>query len=165
MKLTSKDIAYNALICALYVSLTLLGGPFSFLGLQFRVSEILILLCFFNPNYILGLVIGTAIANLGSPIGIIDVGFGTLATLLACLGIIFMKHLALAMLFPIVCNAFIVGFELYQFMQAPFWLSFGLVAIGETVVMIGGYLIFFFLRKRKDFAVIVNAKQNIDFKF
>ncbi|MDY0177764.1 MAG: QueT transporter family protein [Bacilli bacterium] len=164
MKFTSKDITYNAIVCVLYITLTLIGGPFSFLGLQFRISEILILLCFFNPKYIVGLVLGTAIANFSSPLGLIDVGFGTLATLLACLGIIFMKHLALAILFPIVLNAFVVGFELYYFLEAPFWASVGLVALGETVVMIIGYFIFFFLRKRKDFATIINAQQNLDFK-
>ncbi|MDR0934731.1 MAG: QueT transporter family protein [Erysipelotrichaceae bacterium] len=165
MKNTSKDITYNALICALYVAVTLVAAPISFLGIQFRISEILVLLCFFNKKYIVGLTLGTAIANFGSPIGIVDAGFGTLATLIACLGIIFMKQLAIAILFPVIANGFIIGFELFYFLNEPFWLSVIQVAVGEALVMIVGYFIFFLLKKRKDFKDIINAEQNIDFKF
>lgn len=165
MKLTTKDITYNAVICALYIALTLLASPISFLGIQFRISEILILLCFFNPTYTIGLVLGTAIANFGSPIGLVDVGFGALATLLACLGIIFMKHLLLAALFPIVTNSLIVGFELYWFLKEPLLISILQVALGELIIMMIGYVIFYFLHKRKDFKTIVNAKRNENFKF
>lgn len=165
MKITTKDITYNAVICALYIALTLIASPISFLGIQFRISEILILLCFFNPSYTIGLVLGTAIANFNSPMGLIDVGFGTLATLLACLGIIFMKHLAIAAIFPVITNSLIVGFELYWVLEEPLLISIAQVALGELVVMIIGYLFFYFIHKRKDFKTIINAKRNENFKF
>ena len=139
--------------------------PFSYLGIQFRVAEIMVLLCFFRKDYAFGLVIGCAIANLPSAIGLVDVGFGSLATLIACLGIMFMKNLGIACLFPVVSNAFIVGFELYQFLGLPFWISVAEVAIGEFAVMVVGYVFFMIMKRRKGFFENIRANQNIAFKW
>ena len=165
MKVTTKDIIANALIAALYVVLTLITYPISYLGIQFRFAEIMVLLCFWRKDYSIGLIIGCAIANLASSIGLVDVGFGTLATVIACVGIMFMKQLAIACLFPIVANAFIVGFELYQFLGLPFWLSVGEVAIGEATVMVVGYVLFMVLKRRNKFFEVIRANQNIAFKW
>ena len=139
--------------------------PFSYMGIQFRVSEIMVLLCFFRKDYAFGLVIGCAIANLPSAIGLVDVGFGTLATLIACLGIMFMKNLGIACLFPVVSNAFIVGFELWKFLGLPFWISVAEVAIGEFAVMVIGYIFFMLIKRRKGFFDTIRANQNIEFKW
>lgn len=165
IKITTRDIVANSMIAALYVVLTMVTYPFSYLGIQFRVAEVLVLLCFFRKDYTIGLVAGCAIANLASTIGLVDVGFGTLATLIACLGIMFMKQLGIACLFPIVSNAFIVGFELWQFLGEPFWISVGQVALGETAVMVAGYILFMILKHRKNFFEVVRATQNIEFKW
>ena len=164
-KITTKDIVANALIAALYVVLTLITYPISYLGIQFRFAEILVLLCFFRKDYSIGLIVGCAIANLASSIGLVDVGFGTLATLIACVCIMFSKHLAIACLFPVISNAFIVGFELYQFLGLPFWLSVGEVAIGEFTVMVVGYILFMILKRRQTFFTSIRANQNIAFKW
>lgn len=165
MKITIKDIVSNSLIAAIYVVLTMVTYPFSYLGIQFRVAEIMVLLCFFRKDYAFGLVIGCAIANLPSAIGLVDVGFGSLATLIACLGIMFMKNLGIACLFPVVSNAFIVGFELYQFLGLPFWISVAEVAIGEFAVMVVGYVFFMIMKRRKGFFENIRANQNIAFKW
>ena len=165
MHIKTSDIAANSLIAAIYVVLTLITYPISFLGLQFRFAEILVLLCFFRKDYAIGLVLGCAIANIPSAIGIVDVGFGSLATLIACIGIMFSPRLAIACLFPIVSNAFIVGFELWKFLGEPFWMSTGLVALGETVVMVVGYILFMILKRRPRFFDWIRAKQNIAFKW
>ena len=149
MKITTKDIVSNALIAALYVVLTLITYPISYQGIQFRFAEILVLLCFFRKDYAIGLTIGCAIANLASSIGLVDVGFGTLAT---CL-------------FPVVANGFIVGFELWKFMGAPFWISVGTVAAGEFAVLVVGYILFMVLKRRKTFFDTIRANQNIAFKW
>ena len=164
-RITTRDIASNAIIAAVYVVLTLITYPFSYLGIQFRVAEIMVLLCFFRKDYAIGLIIGCAIANLASSIGLVDVGFGTLATLLACLGIMFSKWLAIACIFPVVSNAFIVGFELWKFMDCPFWLSVGTVALGEFTVLLAGYIIFMILKKNKAFFEMIRRNQNENFKF
>lgn len=165
MKITVKDIAYNGIIAALYVILTLITYPFSFNGVQIRLAEALVLLCFFRKDYTIGLVTGCAIANLFSTIGIIDAAFGTLATLIACLCICFCKHLVVAMIFPIASNAFIVALELYLFVEnSPYWLNVGLIALGETIAIAIGYVLLLQLRSRPNFLKMIRAKQNLDFK-
>lgn len=166
MKLSGKDIAYNGVLAALYVVLTLITYPFSFMGMQVRVAELLVLVCFFRKDYAIGLVTGCAIANLFSSIGLIDSLFGTLATLLACLCIMFCKHLLVACIFPIVFNAFIVGLELYQFVGGNSYFAFvGMIAIGEAIAMALGYIFFSVLKGNSQFIKLIRAKQNVDFKF
>lgn len=159
-----KDIVQNGLLAALYVVITYLLAPISFNAIQFRLSEILVLICFFDKKKIVGLTLGCLISNLVSPLGLMDIGFGTLATLLACLGIIFCKHLIVAIWFPVVANGLIVGFELYLIGQ-PLWFSIGMVALGELGVMIIGYILMILIKRNKNFLKAIRATQNVDFKF
>jgi len=140
-----------ALVAALYVALTFVFMPFSFLGVQFRVAEILMLLVLIDPLYIPALTIGCFIANfLFSPMGIVDVIIGTLATLFAVIAISKTKNLFIASLWPTIFNAFMVGAELYYVLNLPFWLSTFQVAIGEfTVVSIVGVIVFRYILNNK----------------
>lgn len=160
-----RRIAFNALVAALYVVGTLLCYPFAFMGVQFRFSEILVLLCFFRKDYAFGLTIGCAIVNLFSSIGLIDVAFGTTATLLACLAICFSKHLIVAIWAPVIANAFIVAAELTIMFEEPYFISALQVGLGELAVMAVGYIIFFLLRKNMAFHKAIGSNQNLDFKF
>ena len=69
-----------------------------------------------------------------------------------------------AIIFPIISNAFIIGWELTYF-GVPFWFSAGYIALGEAIVLIAGYFLFFLLRKRPNFYHLVDATQHIDFKW
>lgn len=137
-----------AVIAAVYVVLCLVLAPFSYGAVQVRVAEALCLLPVFGAEYIVGVTLGCFLANLfGSTI--IDVVFGTLATLLACLVTYRLRHLRIkglaipASLPPVFFNAVIVGIEItvfftdYTVMSAPLWLlcvSNGIsVGIGELV--------------------------------
>ena len=157
-----KAIANNALIAAIYVGVTFLTQSFAYLGIQFRIAEILMLLAFFRKDYSLGLTLGCVIANALSPLGWVDVVFGTLATVLSLIFITHSKNLIVASLFPVIFNGLIVGAELYFVLELPFWLSMAQVMIGEfTVVTIGGVLVFSQLRKNKYFMQLILANQNI----
>lgn len=161
-----KRIVQNALVAAVYFILTFITSPFAFLGAQIRIAEVLVLLCFFRRDFTIGLTLGCLLANLMSPLGLPDVLFGTLATLVSCIGVSFMKQLALATLIPVVVNGFVVGAELYFVLEEPFWLNVGLVAAGEFVaVSILGYLLFFLLGKRQDFLRVIDANMNLNFVF
>lgn len=160
-----KIIATNSIVAALYVVLTLISYPFAFEAIQFRIAEILMLLCFFRKDFTFGLTIGCAIANCFSSLGYVDVIFGTLATFIACLGICFCKHMLVALCFPIVSNALIVGFELWKFLECEFFISSAYVALGEFVVLLIGYVIFLNVFKRKQMLSIIGANQNLDWKF
>ena len=137
-----------AVIAAVYVVLCLLLAPFSYGSVQVRIAEALCLLPVFGAEYIIGVTLGCFLANLfGSTI--IDVIFGTIATLLACLVTyrlrnVRIKGLAIpASLPPVLFNAVIVGIEItlfftdYTAMSAPVWLlciSNGIsVGIGELI--------------------------------
>ena len=81
---TVRKMVRCAVVAAIYVALCLGLAPFSYGAVQVRVAEALCLLPIFGPEYILGVTLGCALANLlGSTM--IDVVFGTLATFLACL--------------------------------------------------------------------------------
>ena len=164
-KFTTKDLLANSMILALYVVLTMVTYPVSFLGIQFRIAEVMVLLVFFRKDYAIGLILGCAVANLPSTIGLIDVAFGTMATALACVCIMFCKQLAVACIFPVLFNAFIVGFELYQFLGLPFWISTAEVALGETAVMLVGYIFFMIIKRRKKLFEAIRANQNLEFKW
>lgn len=166
MNKTVVMIARNGIIAALYFALTMLIYPLSFGMIQLRISEALVLLCFFRKDYILGLTIGCALVNLFSTeIGIIDVLIGSLATFLACLGIIFCKHLWVACLLPVVSNGLIIGAELVFFANIPnYWEAVGFVALGELGAMIIGYILFTILKRKAKFLDIIGANQNREFK-
>jgi len=165
LKLTIKDISRLGIIAALYVALTFITYPISFLGIQFRVAEILVFLCFFKKDYIISLTIGCVLVNLASPIGFIDAAIGAGATLLSCLVLMFSKWLIVGVFSTTIINAFLVGFELWYFVKEPFWVSVGLVAIGEVVVLTVGYVLIMYFKKRPKLLEIIKANQNVDFKF
>jgi len=160
-KITIRQITDNALVAAVYVAVTTLTASFSFLNIQFRIAEILVLLCFFRKDFVFGIVIGTLLANIQSPLGFYDVLFGTLASLISCLAIGFSKHLFIATLYPVIINGLVVGAELYFVLDYPFWINAGLVALGEFVVVsIVGFTLFTLLRRNRHFLEEIKATQN-----
>ena len=148
-----------SIVAALYVLLTIIN-PFSYNAIQFRISEILVLLCFFRKDYSIALILGCFIANLFSSMMLYDSIFGTLATVLTCICIMFSKNIYLTIIYPVLFNSVIVGFELYLAFNTPFYLNALYVAIGETVVIIVGIIIFSRLRKNYNFLELIKANQN-----
>lgn len=161
----TRKLLKMALIIAAYVAVTAVIAPFAFGSIQFRISEVLVLLAFIDPLYIPALTIGCAISNfLLSPMAIVDVIFGSLATLIALVLIWRTKVLLtkkedynsifvlfIASLWATISNALIVGAELYYMLNLPFWLSALEVAIGEFVVVsIIGVLVFKFILENKN---------------
>lgn len=144
----TKRMVRCALIAAVYVVLCLVLQPFSYGAVQVRIAEALCLLPVFGAEYIVGVTLGCFLANLfGSTI--MDVIFGTTATLLACLVTWRLRHVRIkglaipASLPPVLFNAVIVGIEISVFftdpsvVSAPLWLlcvSNGIsVGIGELI--------------------------------
>ena len=157
-------IAANAVIAALYAALTLAIAPLSYGQIQFRFSEILIFLAFFNYKYIPGLILGCFIANLGSPMMAYDLVFGTLATTIAVVLISLagrMKNqilgLILSVLAGTVSNALLVGFELTLAFSDPFPLNALYVGAGEAAVLVLGAVIFYAIQKIPAVRKILNG--------
>lgn len=161
-----RMICDNAIIAAIYVALTFASYPISFLGIQIRFAEALVLICFFRRDFAIGLTIGCLISNAFSPIIGWDMLFGTLATLLSVVAISFMKQLFIASLIPVIINGFVVGAELYFVLEQPFWINVGTVALGEFIaVSVVGYILFMIIGRNKQFLQLILADHNIDFKW
>ncbi|MBO5913643.1 MAG: QueT transporter family protein [Clostridia bacterium] len=146
-KTLSRYIVTAALIAAAYAALTYLSAAFglAYGGIQFRLSEALNILAAFTPAAIPGLVIGCIIGNIGSPMGLIDVAIGTVATLLAAISIRLLARLCknatpfVGIIPPTLFNAVLVGLEITWFLpEGVTWAGFSVialeVAIGEIAV-------------------------------
>ena len=118
---TLKLLAVNSAIAAVYFVLTVLLEPFSYGQIQFRISEILMVLMFINFKVSPGIILGCFTANLFSPFGVWDIVFGTLATVV-CLGLMFMlkKNIFVALLVPTVLGSAIVAVMLMFILGLPF---------------------------------------------
>ena len=133
---TLKLLSINAAITAIYFVLTVLLEPFSYGQIQFRLSEILMVLVLINFKVAPGIVLGCFLANLFSPFGVWDVVFGTLATVV-CLSLMFVlkKNIFIALLVPTILGSAIVAVMLMFILGLPFLATFVYVAIGEGAVL------------------------------
>ncbi len=162
---TPRFLAEAGIIAALYFALTMAAAPISFGPLQIRISEALCVLPFFTPAAIPGLFIGVVLANLaGSPLGLFDVVFGSLATLAAAwmtfgIGRIGTKPFEtnakvrrwFLPLPAVVVNAFVVAAILQYYLQLPYWLMVGYIAAGQAIACYAlGIPLFFLLKKHKN---------------
>lgn len=164
--MNTRFIAQTGVIAAAYAAFTLVAllflGGLAWGPVQFRVSEALCVLAMFTPAAVPGLTIGCALANLlnialsgTGMLGLLDVVFGSVATLL---GALWMRHFRtkplVALAGPVIFNALVVpaylplllqglGFYTIPFTSIsldgaylPMYL-FGLVStgIGEAVIL------------------------------
>jgi len=137
--MSTKKIAFAGILAATYAVVTMATSSFAFGPIQFRVAEVLCLLCLFTPSAVWGVTMGCFAANLFSPLPL-DILFGTMATLLGCLVTVRCKNIWIAPLPTILSNAVIIGLELaWAFSPDAFWqgalINGAQVAAGEIVVL------------------------------
>ena len=138
MKLTTRRLVRGALIAALYAVLCMAFFSISYGDVQFRISEALTVLPILMPEAIPGLFVGCLLSNVLGGYGVMDIVFGSLATLLASLATYFMRRLPawIAVLPVVVVNALVLGyFTLHLAAGLPFWPSALSVGLGEAVVV------------------------------
>ena len=139
----------NAMIGTIYIVMTLIPplNSLSFLAIQFRVSEALLVLVWFRKDYVIGLVIGTFIANFFGPLGggfsVLDALLGSLVSFLALQLMIRIKPRGLGLLAPIILNAVYLAIFLpfALAIEPSAWIGFAIatglsVAVGEAAVLI-----------------------------
>lgn len=150
---------------AVYVVATMLCAPLAYEAVQFRVSELLMLLCFFNKDYIISMTMGCFIVNLFSPLGFIDVGFGTAATVIAAVLIYAFRkktNLFVVSLFPVISNGLIIAAELKYVYGSPYWINAGWVALGEfACVSVLGVIVVSAISKNKGFMKLITAGTDV----
>lgn len=135
-----KFMVKAGIIAALYVVITLSILPLAYEGMQVRVSEALTVLPYFTPAAIPGLFIGCFLANLGSPLGWLDVILGSLSTLVAAFLASKIKIKALVPIPSIVINALVVPYVLWVTLGLPYIINVLWVGLGQMIaVYVLGY--------------------------
>lgn len=164
----TRNLVRLALVAALYAALTLALPGLGFGGIQFRFSEILVLLCFYRRDYSVALILGCFIANCFSPMALMDMVFGTLATAVAVIPMFYIRNIWVASLLPVVSNGIIVPIELFICYgnEPPIWFNMITVAAGElAVVTIIGCVLFKLVFERSDRLMkIIGANKTAYFK-
>ena len=136
----TKSLVRAALIAALYVALTMLTQPIAFGAWQVRIAEAMTVLPFIMPEAIVGLTIGCLLSNILGGFGMLDIVFGTLATLLAAVLTYKAKKIWLAPVPPVIVNAIVIGIivsyssGLSQELYIPSMLTIGL---GQLIACFG----------------------------
>lgn len=149
-----RQLTLAGVVAALYAVLAYFAAVFNvaYGPIQCRFSEALCVLPFLFPAATPGLFIGCLVANLLSPYGLLDIVFGSLATLLAAVWTQHTRRKWLAPLPPVLCNAVIVG-AVIAFETTPggfsgtFWAAYAYnaltIGIGEAAAcyLLGGLLL------------------------
>lgn len=164
--LTARDLIQIAIVAAIYVVLTITPplNAISYGAYQFRISEMMNFLAFYNRKYIIGVTLGCMIANFFS-FGMIDVIVGGLSTLVfVTLGVILFDrfkgqelfgglfdkaHFFFAFFFS--ASMFTVAAELAIIADLPFFLTWFTTAVGELASLLVGAIIIKKLAERIDF--------------
>jgi uncharacterized membrane protein len=146
-------ITQAALIAALYVVLVYVFKPISFSYIQVRIAEALTILPYFTPVGIPGITLGCFLGNLLTGSDMLDVVFGSLATLIGAVGSYSLrKHKFLVPLPPIIANTIIVPWVLrFAYGESlPIPLMMLTVGIGEVLSCgVLGLVLLFALSKYK----------------
>ena len=128
-----KLVVINAMIAGVYAVLTLAISPIAYSEIQFRLSEIIVFLAFYNRRYIPGLTIGCIIANL-------------------------FKNRYLAAGAGAIITGMIIGAELWYAFNIPYVINAIYVAVGELIVLIIGALVFKSLEKNDRLMNLLDLK-------
>ncbi|SHK44243.1 Uncharacterized membrane protein [Hathewaya proteolytica DSM 3090] len=141
----SRRIAVIALLASVYAAITAALSFLSYGPVQFRVAEGLTVLPYFSPLAIPALFIGCVLSNIISPMGLPDLIFGSMATLIASIityfigksNIPFKKWLA--PLPPVVVNALIIGLMITKLYteNVPLYLNMIYVGVGQLICCYG----------------------------
>lgn len=146
----TRYIAEGAILGAIYAAITILLAPISYGQIQVRVAEALTVLPYFTPSAIPGLFVGCIVANIYGG-GILDIIFGSLASLVAALLSRKAPKPWLVPLPPVIINGLVIGWVLFKVEGLPYWLTVGTVTLGQAIACYGlGYPLLLILEKNRD---------------
>ena len=133
-----RFLCHAATIAALYVALSLISGALGLASgaIQIRISEALCVLPFFTPAAIPGVTVGCLIYNVIGSGNILDIVFGTLATLVGAVGARLLRKWKWTVSIPtIVANVIIIPLVLkYGFMLEESVIFFtATIFVGEFI--------------------------------
>ena len=155
----SMKVALTAMTAALYTALGYIFQPISFLGLQFRVAELIVGMCILFPfEGLIGKVLEVFFVNLTSPLEPIDL-ISCIVNIPAIYCIIFFRDKKLlkylgGVLYAIMISIYVAIVLNFAF-GLPIWLSFIQVLIAEVILATLGIVIF----------EIIKSRFNIEFSY
>lgn len=130
-----------AVIAAIYTALVLIFQPISFGPIQFRIAEALTILPYFTPAAIPGVAIGCLLSAFFTGADVLDLVFGSLATLIAAfLSYQLRRNKYLVPVPPIVVNALIIPWVLRYAYDIPDAIPFMMLTVGAGEVFAAGIL-------------------------
>lgn len=152
-----KEISKIAMVSALYVVITFTLSAFSFGAVQFRIAEMFNHLAAYNKRYVWAVTLGCVIANMFSPLGLIDVLVGGSSTLGMLLTIYWASKYIESENKRLIVNTIIatvfmipIAIELHYVFNMPVLVTYGTLAIGEEGAMIAGAILVKTISKRVD---------------
>lgn len=125
----NKYIIRAGVVAAIYFVLTVALKPVSYGVVQFRLSEAMTILPFYMTEAIPGLFLGCVLANVFGGFGLIDIVFGSLTTLIAAFITSKMPNKYLAVVPPILLNAFIVPIWVSKASNTPYIVTAGTIGL------------------------------------
>lgn len=143
--MTTRRITHTGITAALYAALTLVIAPIGYGPVQFRISESLKALVLFDPWLVVGIGVGTFVANWFSPFAggweliwmpTSDVLGGLLAW--AIYRALRQRYIAVPCILYAMTTALSVSLMLWAIGIAPFWFSALTAGIGELLTIVGG---------------------------
>jgi uncharacterized membrane protein len=147
-----------AVIAAIYTVLVLAFQPISYGPIQFRIAEALTILPYFTPAAIPGVTIGCFLSAILTGADVLDMIFGSLATLIgALLTYKLRRYKLLVPVPPIVANALIIPWVLRYAYQIPDAIPFMMLTVGIGEVLAVGVLGMFLL-------IVLNNFKHVIFK-
>lgn len=128
-----KSICVGGLLAGLYVVTTAIN-PIGYGMVQLRISAVISILPFFRREYRIPCIMAVAIANMFSPLGVIDIFAGVLLWTLAYYGIGFLKNIWAKCTLTAILSGILIGAELSLVLKAPFLWNFISITISQMIV-------------------------------
>mgnify|MGYP006283078489 CR=1 FL=1 len=140
-------ISMVGITAALYVALGYIFQPINYLGLQFRVAELIVGMCIIFPYAgLIGNVLGVFFVNLTSPLGILDWVIGPIGNIPALMCIVllrnkkYLKYLG-GILYASIISLYVSAI-LWYILNIPFFISYIQVFISEIILAEVGIFLF-----------------------
>jgi len=155
--MNNKEISLIAIISALYATLVIVMAPISFLPIQIRIADAMLpLSIIFGMPVIIGLTLGTVVANVFGGLGLVDIIGGGMANLVATyvawkVGLLKIKYAwIIAVVLQIIIVAVIVGIYLAVLFEIPMLISISQILISSTIAIgIMGYSVLIIIARNK----------------
>lgn len=145
-----------AIFVALYVATTVLN-PIGSGFIQFRISEVLLIIPFIDRRFVVPAIIGVGVANIFSPLGLIDVGVGLSIAVIAYGLVTRIPNIyAVIIAYAVLCGL-IVGSALSYVYGVPYLYAFASVSASQLLI---GFIALPLIYRLQRSGLIINMREN-----